>query len=118
MMKGSRRNFLVSALSGGVAATLPLLASAAVRKPSSTIRLDELEARYAKLDEALKQPVFKRELFPAPSSSRHSSCSTIRIPTFAACGQTMALKASPSAIPLRCRCSTDLRQANSTVFYR
>jgi L-alanine-DL-glutamate epimerase-like enolase superfamily enzyme len=66
MMKGSRRNFLVSALSGGAAATLPLLARGAGRKPSSSIRPDELEARYAKLDEALKQPVFKRELFPDP----------------------------------------------------
>ena len=65
-MKGSRRNFLVSALSGGAAATLPLLARGAGRKPSSSIRPDELEARYAKLDEALKQPVFKRELFPDP----------------------------------------------------
>jgi phosphoglycolate phosphatase-like HAD superfamily hydrolase len=61
MMKGSRRNFLFSAISGGVAATLPSLARAAVRKPAS-IRPEELEARYAKLDEALK----KRELFPAP----------------------------------------------------
>jgi L-alanine-DL-glutamate epimerase-like enolase superfamily enzyme len=66
MMKGSRRNFLVSALSGGVAATLPPLARGAVHKPASSIRPEELEARYAKLDEALKQPVFKRELFPAP----------------------------------------------------
>ena len=66
MMKSSRRNFLVSALSGGVAATLPSFARAAVRKPASRLRPEELEARYAKLDEALKQPVFKRELFPAP----------------------------------------------------
>ena len=65
-MKSSRRNFLVSALSGGVAATLPPLARAAVRKPASIIRPEELEVRYAKLDAALKQPVFKRELFPAP----------------------------------------------------
>ena len=65
MKKANRRNFLVSALSGGVAATLPSLARAAIRKPAS-IRPEELEALYAKLDEALKQPVFKRELFPAP----------------------------------------------------
>src|ERR1039458_972213 len=66
MMKGSRRNFLVSALAGGAAATLPQLAHGAVQKPASRLRTEELEARYAKLDDALKQPVFKRELFPAP----------------------------------------------------
>jgi len=67
-MKSSRRNFLVSAISGGVAASLPLSSRGAAPKPASasTARPDEMEARYARLDEALKQPVFKRELFPDP----------------------------------------------------
>lgn len=67
-MKGSRRSFLVSALSGGAAAALPLISRGAGLKPAtaSIIRPEELAARYAKLDDVLRQPVFKRELFPAP----------------------------------------------------
>ena len=67
-MKSSRRNFLVSAISGGVAASLPLSSRGAAPKPASasTARPEEMQARYARLDEALKQPVFKRELFPDP----------------------------------------------------
>jgi L-alanine-DL-glutamate epimerase-like enolase superfamily enzyme len=67
-MHGNRRNFLISALAGGVAASLPMVSQAADKKSASVspMRREELEARYAKLDEVLKRPVFKRELFPNP----------------------------------------------------
>ncbi|MDI1248434.1 MAG: mandelate racemase/muconate lactonizing enzyme family protein [Lacunisphaera sp.] len=57
-MKTTRRDFLATAaLAGGSAALLPLSARAA----TSTRRPD-----YTPLDLALKQPVLKREYFPAP----------------------------------------------------
>lgn len=67
-MNGSRRSFLVSALSGGAAITLPSIARGVVSRPASVsaIQTKDVEARYARLDEVLKQPVFKRELFPHP----------------------------------------------------
>ncbi|MFB3825779.1 MAG: mandelate racemase/muconate lactonizing enzyme family protein [Bryobacteraceae bacterium] len=53
-MRANRRQFVASALGG---ACLPLSASAA---PGT------VKARYAKLDEILKQPVLKKQLFSAP----------------------------------------------------
>jgi L-alanine-DL-glutamate epimerase-like enolase superfamily enzyme len=68
-MQTDRRSFLASAIAGGVAASLPLSSHAAAVKPASGAVLapKELEHRYAKLDEALRLPVFKRELFPEPA---------------------------------------------------
>ena len=52
----NRRNFLTTALTGGVAATLPLSSSLTeVREPP-----------YTKLDEAVKRPVLKTNLFSVP----------------------------------------------------
>jgi L-alanine-DL-glutamate epimerase-like enolase superfamily enzyme len=67
-MQTDRRSFLTTAIAGGVAASLPLSARADSREPvmAGSLSPKELEIRYAKLDEALKQPVFKRELFPHP----------------------------------------------------
>ncbi len=59
-MKTTRRRFVKSSLLGGFAAALPLrpgLASSPAKAPV---------ARYAKLDEILRQPVLKRELFADP----------------------------------------------------
>ncbi len=57
-MKTNRRRFLLS-----VATAVPVPALAA-RTPRS--RSTAESPRYAKLDEILKQPVLKRELFPTP----------------------------------------------------
>ncbi len=59
-MKTNRRNFLQT---GVLAATLPLSAKGADVPRSSP---NTLHPRYAKLDEILRQPVLKRELFAAP----------------------------------------------------
>ena len=61
-MKTNRRKFITSAVAGGLAAsTLPLSScgSEATAPGSPT----DLESRYATLDEILKKPVLKRELF-------------------------------------------------------
>ena len=62
-METNRRKFISTALSGGLAATLPL---------SSCSRSDSIESstvvkdRYEKLDQILKQPVFRKEWFTSP----------------------------------------------------
>jgi L-alanine-DL-glutamate epimerase-like enolase superfamily enzyme len=59
-MGTNRRNFLTTALAGSMAAALPL---SACRSASQSSYPDE---RYARLDEILKLPVLKRELFASP----------------------------------------------------
>ena len=62
-MRTNRRNFISTSLAGGLAAALPLLsggseaqgAGSGIRKPD-----------YTRLDEILKQPVLKKELFTTP----------------------------------------------------
>ena len=64
-MKIKRRKFISTAIVGGMAATtLPFSSSG----PKSTIdgSKTELKSRYARLDEILKLPVLKRELFTSP----------------------------------------------------
>ncbi len=56
----SRRNLLGSTLAAGAAAVLPLQG---LGEPCSATAFNP---NYAKLDEVLKQPVFKRELFNTP----------------------------------------------------
>ena len=58
-MKTTRRQFLKANLAGTLAATMPACAFGAAAAPA-------LNARYAKLDEILRQPVLKRELFASP----------------------------------------------------
>src|SRR5260370_19368930 len=60
-MQTARRDVFRSALVAGLTAGLPSMAGASPN-PSS-----DLKARYAKLDAAASQPVFKRELFPEPA---------------------------------------------------
>ncbi len=62
-MRTNRRQFVKANLLGGVAAALPLSGFGA-EAPRSGARA--LNPRYAKLDEMLRQPVLKRELFPSP----------------------------------------------------
>ena len=61
----NRRNFISSAVIGSLgAASLPLLSCKSETPiPDSH---DDIISRYAKLDEILKQPVLKRELFTSP----------------------------------------------------
>ena len=61
----NRRRFLTSAALGGLAvANLPLTSCLSEKK--KTFSDDELQARYDKLDQVLKQPIFKKELFSSP----------------------------------------------------
>lgn len=62
-MKSNRRRFLKTNLAGGLGVALPVvgLGSEASRTSSAG-----LNPRYARLDEILRQPVLKRELFKEP----------------------------------------------------
>src|SRR5215470_17043500 len=59
-MRTNRRRFLKAHLLGGVAATLPL---AGPGSDASRSQSRNQNPRYARLDEVLRQPVLKRELF-------------------------------------------------------
>jgi L-alanine-DL-glutamate epimerase-like enolase superfamily enzyme len=64
-MKTSRRKFISTAATGSLAASmLPLTVYGSEAKPGTSV--NDLKSRYAKLDEILKQPVLKRELFASP----------------------------------------------------
>ena len=64
-MKTNRRKFISTAVAGGLAATaLPL--SFCGEEATSIDSLTDVKSRYAKLDEILKQPVLKKELFATP----------------------------------------------------
>ena len=66
MKTTNRRQFMASAVAGGMAmANLPLLSSCTSGNKSS-FSDEELKARFDKLDQVLKQPIFKKELFSAP----------------------------------------------------
>ena len=56
MIRTNRRRFISGALAGGVTAGWP----------GSCIGADGRKADYARLDEILKQPVLKKELFARP----------------------------------------------------
>ena len=65
MKSSTRRQFLASALKGGViAAGMPLVSCASGNQ--SSFSNDELQFRYEMLDKALHQPILKKELFPTP----------------------------------------------------
>jgi hypothetical protein len=59
----TRRRFVGAGLLGGMAAAVPASAPG-VESPRPAP--GKLDPRYAKLDEILRQPVLKRELFPTP----------------------------------------------------
>jgi len=67
-VKTSRRNFLAAALTGSAAAAaaFPYTSSAQFLNAPRHGLPGTLEERYAKLDAILKEPVFKRNLFPDP----------------------------------------------------
>jgi len=62
-MRTNRRNFISTSLAGGLAAALPVLSVGSEAQGSvSGARRDD----YRRLDEILKQPVLKKELFTTP----------------------------------------------------
>jgi len=62
-METNRRKFIATAIAGGLAASLPLSSDGKTLSAQGPVALKE---KYAKLDEILKQPVFKKELFSSP----------------------------------------------------
>ncbi len=69
-MKTNRRKFISTAVGAGLA-SMPLSScggrrTAVSHSPSPTPGASALNSRYAKIDEILKQPVLKKELFTAP----------------------------------------------------
>jgi L-alanine-DL-glutamate epimerase-like enolase superfamily enzyme len=62
-MKTNRRTFLSTSIIGGLAVTIPMTSYG---QPASAANSDALMDKYAKLDEILRQPVFKKELFSTP----------------------------------------------------
>ncbi|MBN2594505.1 MAG: mandelate racemase/muconate lactonizing enzyme family protein [Sedimentisphaerales bacterium] len=62
-MRTNRRNFISAALAGGIAAGLTLPSGGCEDKDSGSAAR---KPDYARLDEILKQPVLKKELFAAP----------------------------------------------------
>jgi L-alanine-DL-glutamate epimerase-like enolase superfamily enzyme len=65
IMKNHRRKFISNALLGGLAATgLPLSSCQSEAKVSGA--RDDLKSRYDRLDEVLRKPVLKAELFTTP----------------------------------------------------
>jgi L-alanine-DL-glutamate epimerase-like enolase superfamily enzyme len=64
-MKTTRRKFISTTIAGGLAAAvLPLSSCGAEAQTKSSFT--DLKSRYAKLDEILKTPVLKTQLFTAP----------------------------------------------------
>jgi L-alanine-DL-glutamate epimerase-like enolase superfamily enzyme len=62
----SRRNFFAAAAAGAAAAAMPSSLSGQFLNAPRHGLPGTLEERYSRLDAILKQPVFKRELFPDP----------------------------------------------------
>jgi L-alanine-DL-glutamate epimerase-like enolase superfamily enzyme len=60
-MKSTRRGFLAGTLAGAAAALPACGAPPAAAAPTASV-----SSKYAKLDEILRQPVLKRQLFPSP----------------------------------------------------
>ena len=55
-MKTNRRKFISTSLAGSLAATIPGI----------SFSLENTKEKYAKLDEIIRKPILKKELFPAP----------------------------------------------------
>jgi len=62
-METNRRQFITTAITSGIAAAMPLSSCGSAVPDSGT---DVRNTDYSRLDEILKQPVFKKELFTSP----------------------------------------------------
>ena len=65
-VKTNRRGFLATGLAGGAAAALAGCGAPPVESPVAAAPAAHANPKYAKLDEILRQPVLKRELFSTP----------------------------------------------------
>ena len=64
-MKTNRRKFISTAVTGSMAAAaMPLSFYGAKTKSNGSV--SDVKSRYAKLDEILKKPILKKELFATP----------------------------------------------------
>jgi hypothetical protein len=64
-MNTNRRKFISTVVTGGLAASAMPLSSCRSKHLNADAQTD-LISRYARIDEILKLPVLKRELFPSP----------------------------------------------------
>ncbi len=62
-MKTNRRKFITTTIAGSLAATLPLSSHGRAAPFDGS---DDLKTNFSRLDQILKQPVFKKELFSSP----------------------------------------------------
>jgi hypothetical protein len=62
-MKTNRRKFISTGVAGSLAAILPLSYGAEATFKGTT---EDVRSRYAKLDEILKKPILKKDLFANP----------------------------------------------------
>jgi len=62
-METNRRKFITTSITGSIAAALPFQANGS---SLSNVVQDALKTDYSKLDELLKRPVFKKEIFRSP----------------------------------------------------
>lgn len=62
-METNRRKFIATAVAGGLAASLPLYSNSQIAAFGSS---ETIKEKYFRLDEILKQPVFKKEMFSSP----------------------------------------------------
>ena len=105
MMNTNRRQFLTAALSGtAIGAALPSAAMAQFLNAPRHGLPGTLKERYAKLDAILKEPVFKRELFPDPVIIESVELFGIRSSICAACGRRMAMRGYLFRTRSRWRC--------------
>jgi len=65
-MKTNRRKFISTAVTGSLAAVTMPLSSCGSNSAGSSGSPADIKARYARLDEIIKQPVLKKELFANP----------------------------------------------------
>jgi L-alanine-DL-glutamate epimerase-like enolase superfamily enzyme len=61
-MKTSRRKFIGTSIAGSLAAALPLSSCSSHKSTTE----DSFAIKYSRLDEIMKQPVFRKEFFPDP----------------------------------------------------
>jgi L-alanine-DL-glutamate epimerase and related enzymes of enolase superfamily len=66
MKTTNRRQFITSSVTGGLSMAGLSLLSACSAGNNSSFSKDELEERYTKLDQVLKQPILKKDLFSSP----------------------------------------------------
>ena len=117
-MTTTRRDFIASALSGGaVAAAFPCAAGAQFLSAPRHGLPGTLQERYAKLDAILKEPVFKRDLFPDPVIIEWVELLRTRRNICVGSGRRMGMKGSRSRMRADAGAVSDVRQTHRSVLY-